>query len=281
MTRLLTRSAPLALALLVAGSPASSAQSLPPDEEGARTRLDASPRHGEWIEYDAGGGDMVRAWVTYPERADAAPVVIVIHEIFGLTDWIRGVADQLSADGFIAVAPDLLTGHGPGGGGTESMDQQQAVAAIRTLDRADVNRRLRAAASYGTGLPAASDRVGSVGYCWGGTSSFMFAIDHADLDAAVVYYGGSPEEGFEQVQAPILGLYGGNDNRVNATIPRAEQALRALGKTFQPHVFEGAGHGFLRAQSGQDGANARATEEAWPLTVAFFREHLEGQPGRP
>jgi len=275
MTTLPTRCAPLALALLLAVTPASWAQSLPADEEGARARLDASPRHGEWTRYDAGEGDMVRAWVTYPERNDAAPVVIVIHEIFGLTDWIRGVADQLSADGFIAVAPDLLSGQGPGGGGTESMDQQQAVAAIRTLDRADVNRRLRAAARYGTSLPAASDRVGAVGYCWGGSSSFLFAIDHAELDAAVVYYGGSPEEGYERIEAPVLGLYGGNDNRVNATIPQAERALVALGKTFRPHIFEGAGHGFLRAQSGQEGANARATAEAWPLTVEFFREHLE------
>lgn len=281
MIETLTRPAACLLALLLAAAGGGEAQSLPPDEEGARARLEASPRHGEWVEYDAGDGDMVRAWVTYPERADDAPVVVVIHEIFGLTDWIRGVADQLAADGFIAVAPDLLTGTGPGGGGSESMDQQGAVAAIRTLDRADVNRRLRAAAAYGTSLPAASDRVGVVGYCWGGSSTFLFAVDYADLDAAVVYYGGSPEEGFERIEAPVLGLYGGNDNRVNATIPRAEEAMAELGKPFEPHVFEGAGHGFLRAQDGQDGANARATAEAWPLTVRFFREHLEEGPARP
>jgi carboxymethylenebutenolidase len=126
------------LALFGAES-AAAAQALPPDAEGALARLDASPRHGEWVTYDAGGGDMVRAWVTYPERSDPAPVVVVIHEIFGMTDWVRSVADQLSADGFIAIAPDLLSGAGTGGGGSETLDQQASVAAIRTqIGRAHV-----------------------------------------------------------------------------------------------------------------------------------------------
>ena len=217
---------------------------------------------------------MVRAWITYPERGDQAPVVIVIHEIYGLTDWIRSVADQLAAEGFIAVAPDLLSGSGPNGGGSESMDRQASVAAIRTLDPLDVNRRLRAMATYATALPSAGDQVGAVGYCWGGSTSFGFAVDYADLDAAVVYYGTSPEGGFDQIQAPVLGLYGGNDNRVNSTIPRAEQAMSSGGQNFKAHIFEGAGHGFLRAQSGQEGANKSATEQAWPLTVDFFKAQL-------
>jgi len=250
-------------------------QMIPADEEGAVARLDSSPRHGEWVTYDAGDGDMVRAWVTYPERSGPAPVVVVIHEIYGLTDWIRGVADQLSRDGFIAVAPDLLDGHGPNGGGSDSMDRQEVVATIRTLDRMDVNRRLKAAANFGTGLPSATDRVGVVGYCWGGSSSFLFAVDDSELDAAVVYYGSSPEAGFESIGAPILGLYGGNDERVNSTIGRAEVAMSKLNKPFSPNILEGAGHGFLRNQGGQDGANMRATEEAWPLTIEFFRRHLE------
>ena len=250
------------------------AQSLPPDEDGALARLNSSPRHGEWVTYDAGGGDMVRAWITYPERDDPAPVVIVIHEIFGLTDWIRSVADQLAAEGFIAVAPDLLSGTGPNGGGSESMDRQASVAAIRTLDPLDVNRRLRTIAAYATALPSAGDQVGAVGYCWGGSTSFGFAVDYADLDAAVVYYGTSPEGGFDQIQAPVLGLYGANDNRVNSTISRAEQAMSSGGQNFNAHIFEGAGHGFLRAQSGQEGANMSATEQAWPLTVDFFKAQL-------
>lgn len=262
-----------ALVMLATGA-SLQAQELPPDEEGARARLNSSPRHGEWVTYDAGGGDEVRAWVVYPERSDAAPVVLVIHEIYGLTDWIRSVADQLAADGFIAVAPDLLSGHGTGGGGSETLDRDGAVAAVRGLDRAEVNRRLRTAGAYGLDLPAAGDRVGVVGFCWGGSSSFLIAADWQDLDAAVVYYGGSPESGYERIRAPVLGLYGGNDNRVNATIPAAETAMDRLGLSYEPVVYEGAGHGFLRAQSGQEGANMSATEQAWPRTISFFREHL-------
>jgi carboxymethylenebutenolidase len=217
---------------------------------------------------------MLEAWVVYPERPDAAPVVIVIHEIGGLTDWVRAVADQLAAEGYLAIAPDMLSGKGPGGGGTRSFEQQAIGPAIRDLDRGEINRRLRAAGAYAMALPAAAKKVGVVGYCWGGSSSWLLAVDWPELDAAVVYYGTSPESGYDRIQAPVLGLYGGADNRVNATIPAAEEAMKALGKGYEPHVYEGAGHGFLRQQSGQEGANLRATEQAWPRTVAFFREHL-------
>jgi carboxymethylenebutenolidase len=204
-------------------------------------------------------------------------VVVVIHEIFGLTDWIRSVADQLAADGFIAIAPDLLSGKGPGGGGTSSLDGQGVGQAIRDLPRDEVNRRLEATAGYAMALPAAAPRVGSVGFCWGGTSSFELAVAYPELDAAVVYYGTSPATvSLAPIQAPILGLYGGNDNRVNSTIPAARDELARLEKPYEPVVFEGAGHGFLRAQDGQEGANMEATRQAWPRTVAFFKERLEG-----
>ena len=144
------------------------------------------------------------------------------------------------------------------------------------MDRAEVNRRLKAAGSYATSLPAATDQVGVVGYFWGGSSSFLLATDWADLDAAVVYYGSSPAtETLSAIQAPVLGLYGGNDNRVNATIPDASTEMERLGKRYEVEIYDGAGHGFLRNQPGQEGANLRATEQAWPRTVAFFRELLE------
>ncbi len=257
--------------------PTLAGQDLPPDEAGAVSHLDASPRHGEWVDFDAGDGDMVRAWVVYPERADPAPVVIVIHEIYALTDWIRGVADQLAAAGFIAIAPDLLSGKGPEGGGTESVDRQGAVALIRGLDPAEVTRRLKGAAAYATALPAATSSVGVVGYCWGGSTSFRVATEWPELEAAVVYYGGSPAtETLSAVTTPVLGLYGGNDARVNATIPEAQAAMDELGKSYEVNIYDGAGHGFLRQQSGQDGANMEATRQAWPRTIAFFKEHLGG-----
>ncbi|HVR28083.1 MAG TPA: dienelactone hydrolase family protein [Thermoanaerobaculia bacterium] len=272
-----------ALLLAFAFAPGARAQTgvLPADAETARQRLDASPRHGEWIDIEgpapAGGGmrDSVRAWISYPERETKAPVVIVIQEVFGLTDWIRAVADQLAAEGFIAVAPDLLTGHGPDGSGTPA-DTQAAMALVRGLDQAEVMRRLSYVADHATALPAATPRFGSVGFCWGGGMSFTFAGSDPDLDAAVVYYGRSADaETIAKIEAPVLGLYGGNDMRVNATIPDADAAMQSAGKSFTKRIYDGAGHGFLRQQDGQEGANATAAQAAWQETIEFFREHLE------
>jgi len=262
-----------AAALLSAYPPTRLSAQLPAYDSTATARLASSPRHGEWVRYDAGDGDSVRAWVVYPERRERAPVVIVIHEIFGLTDWIRAVADQLAADGFIAIAPDILTGRAPGGG--DINDPQLATQVIRTLDRAFVMRRLQGAARYGTSLPAATNRVGVVGFCWGGSNSFNFATHWPDLGAAVVYYGASPPDSLlAPVRAPVLGLYAGDDARVNATVPRAQAEMRRLGKRYEVEMYEGAGHGFLRQQAGRDGANLRASQAAWPRMLAFFRENL-------
>lgn len=251
-------------------------ESLPPGADGAMARLESSPRHGEWVTVPSGAGDSVRAWVVYPERSDPAPVVLVVHEIFGLSNWIRSVADQLAADGFIAIAPDLLTGKGvPQEGGEPVGDA--ARAAIRDLDADEVHRRLSALAQWGMDLPAGTDSYGIVGFCWGGSTSFAHATRIPGLDASVVYYGGSPdEEALARVQTPVLGLYGGDDARVNSTIPRADSVLTALGRTYEPRIYEGAGHGFLRQQDGRDGANMEATRQAWPETVRWFRRYLEG-----
>jgi carboxymethylenebutenolidase len=251
------------------------AQELPADAEGAVAQLDASPRHGEWIRYDAGQGDMVDAWVVHPERTDAAPVVVVIHEIFGLTDWIRAVADAAAAAGYIAIAPDLLSGKGPDGGGTPSLDRQGVVEQIRDLAADEVARRLEAAAAYATSLPSATDQVASVGFCWGGSTSFRFAAWEG-LSGAVVYYGSSPDRDvLDAIDVPVLGLYGADDERVNATIPEAEAALLER-NLYDAEIYEGAGHGFLRQQDGREGANQAATEVAWPRTLDFFREVLGG-----
>jgi carboxymethylenebutenolidase len=270
------------LTLIFAIALAATAQTatLPAGAEAARQRLDASPRHGEWVDVEGpgaepGGRDKVRAWVSYPERSTKAPVVVVIQEIFGLTDWIRAVADQLAAEGFIAIAPDLLSGHGPDGGGTPA-DTQAAMALVRGLDEKEVMRRLSLVADYATALPAATQKFGSVGFCWGGGMSFTFAGNDADHGGAVVYYGRSADAAtIEKIKAPVLGLYGGSDMRVNATIPDAEAAMQKLGKSFTQHVYDGAGHGFLRQQDGMEGANAKAAAGAWQETIAFFKKNLE------
>jgi carboxymethylenebutenolidase len=250
-------------------------QNLPPDAEHALARLNSSPRHGEWAMVRVSPSDSVRAWVVYPERKTKAPVVIVIHEIFGLSPWIRSVADQLAADGFIAIAPDFLTMKQLPGS-PDSIDAQAGMAAIRTLDLAQVQRQIDAVARYGMALPAAQQRYGVVGFCWGGGVSFEHAVHSPSLGASVVYYGVSPKtETLSMVRAPVLGLYGGSDARVDATIPPADSALRAMGKTYSHSVFDGAGHGFLRQQTGMSGANATATQQAWPATIAWFRRYLD------
>ena len=238
-------------------------------------RLASSPRHAEWAMIRTGPSDSVRAWVVYPERRDSAPVVVVLHEIFGLSAWVRGVADQLAADGFIAIAPDLLTGKAPLEG--DSLPGAVARSLIQTLEPAVIHRQLAAVGQWGMNLPAAAKKYGIVGYCWGGTNSFGHAVvSPPGLGAAVVYYGSSPTPVADAAKArvPVLGLYGGNDNRVNATIPGADSVMRAAGKSFEHHIFEGAGHGFLRQQNEPGSPNMVATEKAWPLTIQFFRKHL-------
>lgn len=271
----------LALALVTPMPIAAQDAALPPGADTALAHLEKSPRHGEYVDItgpaaEAGGQpDRVRAWISYPERSTKAPVVVVIHEIFGLTDWIRSVADQLAAAGFIAVAPDLLSGQGPEGSGTPA-DSQKAIEMVRALQPADVMRRLSFVADHATALEAATPSFGSVGFCWGGGMSFTLAGSDPDLDAAVVYYGRSADAAtIAKIQAPVLGLYGGEDMRVNATIPDAEAAMQTANKSFTKHVYDGAGHGFLRQQDGQEGANAKAAAAAWKETVAFFKEHLE------
>ncbi len=272
----------LAAALATAEtSPPAAAARIPPGEAAAKAALDHSPRHGEWIDVPGPNGQALRSFVVYPERADRAPIVIVIHEIYGLTDWIRAVADQLAADGFVAVAPDLLSGKGVAGGGTESIpSRDDVVQRIRGLTSDEVSARLDAVRTWAVALPAASGKSATLGFCWGGGQSFAYAAHQAALGAAVVYYGTAPSEPAElaRVKAPILGLYGGDDARVNATIAPAEAELKRLGRSYEAVLHDGAGHGFLRAQDGRDGANLRAAEAAWPRTIEFLRKHLEPAP---
>jgi len=258
------------------GAPAPRNEALPPDADQAKSALAKSPRHGEWVDLKLADGGKLVTWIVYPEKKEKAGAVVVIHEIFGLTDWARGVADQLAKEGFIALAPDLLSGTGPNGGGTDSLGDQ-VTKVIRTLTPETVAARLDAVRSYALTLPAANGKVGAVGFCWGGTTSFAWATAQPKLDAAAVYYGTSPSDAaaYARIGAPVLGLYGGDDARVDATIPTAEAEMKKLGKHYVVHVYEGAGHGFLRQQTGRDGANMKASQQAWPATLAFFRENLK------
>jgi carboxymethylenebutenolidase len=265
------------LAAAAAVTPAYAQQpALPAGAADAQARLDASPRHGEWAMIPVAGSDSVRAWVVYPERSTPAPVLLVVHEIYGVTHWIRAVADQLAAEGFIAIAPDLMTAANVPAGPDGEPVRDQATAAIRGLDPAVYQPQLVTIAEWGMALRAAAERYGIVGFCWGGTASFTHATVSPTLGAAVVYYGSSPRtETLQHIRVPVLGLYGEDDARVNVTIESAAEEMQRRGLFFEHHLFDRAGHGFLRQQDGRDGANMAATEQAWPMTVAFFRRHLE------
>ena len=271
----------LALVLLTTSVAAQQPVGLPAGAADVQSRIANSPRHGEWVLVKV-GSDSVRAWIVYPQVSKKAPVVVVVHEIFGLSNWVRGVADQLAADGFIAIAPDLLTGKiAPNL--DDSTLKMQGPALIRTLDPADVQRKLDAVAQYAMSQPAAEKKYGIVGFCWGGGVSFAYAA-HAgaspEFRASVVYYGTPPSaDQLPNVHAPVLGLYGGTDARIALTVPGTDSAMKALGRTYSHTIFPGAAHGFLRAQTQDDGsimqANLDATKQAWPATIAWFRKNLK------
>lgn len=254
----------------------------PGNAEQAARALKESTRHGEWVDIKLKDGGVLKSWVVYPERAEKAGVVLVIHDIRGMADWPRALGDQLAQDGFIAIVPDFLSGEGPNGGGTESLGATVG-RAIQELPVAEVMARLDAAMEYGKSLPASNGRIGVVGFCWGGSGSFNYAVHQPALNAAVVYYGQlagttaetAPENDVMKIRAPVLGLYGGNDARINTTVPPTQAAMKKHGKIYEVHTFEGAGHGFLGQQGGAGGANLKAAQQAWPLTVQFFRKHLQ------
>lgn len=223
-------------------------------QDWAKTILNKSPRHQEWVKVTY-GPRTVNAFVVYPEVSHKAPVVLLIHEIFGLTDWARSMADDIAAMGYIVIAPDLLSGFGPNGGDTSAFpDMQSAVKGVSGLDPAIVTADLNATADYALKFPAANGKLAVVGFCWGGGQSFRFATQRKDLSAAYVFYGPPPQtESLKNITAPVYGFYAGNDARITATVPATKDAMAAAGKRYETVIYDGAGHGFMRA--GEDPAN--------------------------
>ena len=213
--------------------------------------------------------------IVYPEVKEKAPVILVIHEIFGMTDWAEEVADEFAAAGYIAIAPDLLSGMGPNGGGTSGFDQDGAIKAVSGLPPDQITEDLNAAADYGLKLPAAANKLFVVGFCWGGGQSFRFATNRQDLASAFVFYGPPPpKDAMARIKTPVYGFYGGNDARIGATIPQATAEMKELGKTYEPVVYEGAGHGFMRAGEAPDAtpANKKARDESWVRVKKLLKE---------
>jgi carboxymethylenebutenolidase len=236
-------------------------------QDWAKTRLEKSPRHLEWVKVKHGDRE-VNCFVAYPEVKDKAPAVIVIHEIFGLTDWVRGVADQLAEAGYVAIAPDLLSGAGPKGGGTAEIGGNEAVRkAITSLPPAQITEDLNAVADYVKNLPASNGKLTVCGFCWGGGETFRYATNNKELKGAFVFYGMPPskEEVISKINCPVYGFYAGNDARITATVPTTTELMKKAGKTYEPVSYEGAGHGFMRAGEAPDasGPNQQARTQAW------------------
>jgi carboxymethylenebutenolidase len=231
----------------------------------ARERLEKSPRHREWVTVKHGGRS-VETFIVHPESKEKRPVVLIIHEIFGLSDWAQLLADEMAAAGYVAVAPDLLSGMAPGGGRTKDFPGDSVTEAIGKLDPDQITADLNAAADYALKLPASSGKLFVTGFCWGGGQSFRYATNRSDLSAAFVFYGPPPpKESMSKITAPVYGFYAGNDARIDATIPDTITAMKAAGKKYEPVTYEGATHGFMRSGEAPDApdANKKAREEAW------------------
>lgn len=242
-------------------------------QDWAKAKLEQSPRHGEWVTIKNGDRN-IRAFVSYPESKSKTPVVLVIHEIFGMSDWVRLTTDELAAAGYIAIAPDLLSGMGPNGGDSSSFSGIDDVRnAISKLPPDQITSDLNATADYAKKLPASNGKLSVVGFCWGGGQSFRFATNRKDLRTAFVFYGPPPAEGIDRITAPVYGFYGGNDERIDATIPKTEQDMKAAGKKYETKVYEGAGHGFMRAGEAPDAsdANKKARDDAWVRLKELLR----------
>ena len=244
-------------------------------QDWARAAVDKSPRHREWVTVTH-DGRKVETFVAYPEASKNTPVIVLIHEIFGMSDWVEQVTDEFAAAGYIAIAPDLLSGMAPKGGGTKEFPAGEAGRAIGKLPPEQITADLNAVADYGLKLPAAAKKLFVAGFCYGGGQTFRFATNRPDLAAAMVFYGTPPDkDSMARIKAPVFGFYAGNDQRVDATIPDTITNMKELGKMYEPVTYEGAGHGFMRAGEQPDPtpANAKAREEAWARIKKIMSSH--------
>ena len=259
----------VALLLILASAQVASAQ------DWAKAKLAQSPRHREWVTVKHGNRS-VETFVAYPQSSTKTPAVLVIHEIFGMSDWVQDLSDQIAAAGYIAVAPDLLSGMGPQGGRSTSMDQSAAMEAVGHLDPDQITADLTAAADYANKIPSSNGKLFLVGFCWGGGQSFRFATNRKDLSAAFVFYGPPPDkDAMARITAPVFGFYGGNDMRIGATIPDAVSNMKAAGKTYEPVTYDGAGHGFMRGGEDPSGTagDKKGRDDAWVRLKQLLASH--------
>lgn len=270
-------------------------------QDWAKARFENTPRHYEWVKVPQGTRS-VNAFITYPEVKNKATAVIVLHENQGLTDWVRSVTDQLAEEGYIAIAPDLLSGMAPNGGGTPELGSRDAVGkAFQALPSEQITADLNAVFEYVSKLPACSGKVAVMGFCWGGGQTFRYATNNPAIKAALVFYGNAPSEAADiaRITCPVYGFYGANDARINAAIPKTEELIKAAGKTYEPIIYESGRHGFMRAgdapapikpepkgdaaadqkaaadferDTANHAGNKKARDEAWPRVIQILRK---------
>lgn len=261
------------LSLLIAAAALAAVNS--PAQEWAKVRLDSSPRHGEWVEVEHGKRE-VKSFITYPEVKEKATAVVVIHEIFGLSDWARGMTDELAEAGYIAIAPDLLSGAGQDGGGTDSLSAEDVRKKISALSPDQITADLDAVVKYVSKLPSCNGKVVVMGFCWGGGQTFRFATNNKEIKAGLSFYGQIPtdESALTKIKCPIYGFYAENDARITATVPDGEAMMKKLGKVYEPMIYQGAGHGFMRAGEDPAGnaANKKAREDAWARVKEILKK---------
>jgi carboxymethylenebutenolidase len=280
-------------AAMSVGTPGSSSAALPASNGASAARVAGSPRHGEWVKvpFEPGSKDTIMAWIVVPSSSRAkAPVVVIVHDIGGLSVWARGVADQAAAEGFIGVTPDF-TSRVRGAPSSAELPRDSVGKLMALVNSGERNRIISAVAKYAMARPGADQRYGVVGYCWGGGTAFMHAVNGGvgGFGGAVAYYGlpymdgATPiSDSLKKIKVPMMLFNGAKDARIGAAMPAVDSAMKRLGKTYTSTNYDGATHGFMRSQDdpkatrdlAEEAANVAATKDAWPRTIEFLKRNL-------
>jgi carboxymethylenebutenolidase len=226
----------------------------------------AADIHSEYVKYIS-GRDTITAYLAYPERAEPAPAVIVIHDIYGMSDRLRPAVELLAQRGFVAIGPDLLSRRG----GTSAV-ADSARRFIMSLHPDTVTQDLDATYAYLKTIRAVRpDRIGVIGFCWGGGQSFRYATNNPGLRAFVVCYGSGPDTAaLARIKAKGFGVYAENDARINTGLTDLTAALQRARVDYQHQVYPGVGHAFLQTRE-----KPEVADSAWAAIERFFREQLD------
>lgn len=243
-------------------------------QDPAAQRLENSPRHHEWVEITTEGGRTVRALVVFPEVGKPVHAVVLIHENRGLTNWEKGVADQVAEAGYLAIAPDLLSGTAPDGGNTDDYPSADAARdGIYKLPPEQVMADLDATVATIKEQTACDGTVAVAGFCWGGGTAFSYAAHSPEVAASFVFYGSAPgPEVLDKIQVPVYGFYGGNDFRITGAVPEVAESMKSRDKSYDPVIYEAAGHGFMRSGESPDAEapNRDGRTKAWERWKALL-----------